>query len=275
MSSQSSNSRRLHRAPRSRYNDYADQQAREREYDVYCERVEREIQEQQEQHKQQPQWNSIYIPVIPSDLATQFHEDDEALSITTKEQIAYLFESEMHFGQVSRVDMVSSFSHAGRPIQSAFVHFFNINKAYREQLTMTGGNLEVHSYSSSLGQFKRFVSYKTHAPRFISIKINHKPIPNLHPNELDKLNVEQLIAKITAMQTLIDEQTAKLASLMPVVMNTPTGPMSNEPMTKSVNGPLSKPSKPVKPDIMVASANELAHLSAMASRMSSEFLATL
>ena len=75
------------------------------------------------------------------------------------------------------------------------------------------------------------------------------------------------MAKITAMQTLIDEQTAKLAELMPVVMNAPTKPMSCEPM--SCEGLSSKP------DIMVASANELAHLSNMASQMATKFLATL
>jgi hypothetical protein len=130
-------------------------------------------------------WSSIYIPVIPSDLGM----DNGDIRYTNEDELAELFEDQLKIGRVSRVDFVNKAAPgADYQIKSAYVHF---DCWYDNQTTTI-----IRKTISDKGEFwcngfyDGFEFCRFERGRFITFKINHKPIPVASAD----MNVHQLAA---------------------------------------------------------------------------------
>jgi len=156
-------------------------------------------------------WSSIYIPVLPSDLGV----DNGDVRYTNQDELAELFEDHLKIGRVSRVDFVNkSPPGADRQIRSAYVHF---DYWYDNQTA----NL-IRKTISDKGEFwcngfyDGFEFCRFERGRFVTFKINHKPIPAATAD----MNVHQLAASVKYLEEknaeldlLYENSSANVASM--------------------------------------------------------------
>ena len=149
-------------------------------------------------------WSSIYIPVIPSDLAFDATVQD-VYDLQTEDGLRRFFEKNMSLGTVSRVDFVSkSVTDSTATVRSAHVHFESWSdcpaaRHVREQIDCTGEFFVKGHYDGY--NFVRF-----HNRRFMVLKVNRNPIPEANP----EANVHQLSARIVDLETQLEQLKAKL-----------------------------------------------------------------
>lgn len=148
-------------------------------------------------------WLSIYIPVIPADIAMS----GDSESLHSESGLKFFFENKLELGEVSRVDFVSrTLVDSDMSVRSAYVHFrsWNSNRAathVREQIDARG-EFKCDGYYEDR-QFKRFSSPR----RFMVFKMNKSPIPEANPDA----NIHQLAARNAQLEALVAELEAKLS----------------------------------------------------------------
>lgn len=157
-----------------------------------------------------PSWKSIYVPSIPHDLAI------DGNSMTKEETIRDYFENKLKLGVINRVDMVCRQSGAASNIvsTSAFVHFERLNDDQESQFRFAeieNGAYKANGYKSADNKYQFFVRTSTRASGipFISIKVNHKPLPAA----VETLNVHQLVAMKNEMEKRMMEMERENAEL--------------------------------------------------------------
>lgn len=142
-------------------------------------------------------WTSIYIPLLPTDLTM----DNGDVRFSDVREIENLFEENLKIGKVSRVDITSKIiPGSNREVRSAYVHFENWN----DNVTTN----TVRNRIDAVGDYKCYGFYdgfefrKFDNEKFITFKVNHKPIPAA---DVD-LNIHQL----AAAKEFLDKRVAEL-----------------------------------------------------------------
>lgn len=146
----------------------------------------------------QSTWMSIYIPVLPPNLQTH-----PSMIYDTEENLKHFFEFELLLGKVSRIDFVErpAVESGRKPIRSAYVHF--------EHWYNTRSNTNIRSSIDESGSFvcNGYYFNTDLTPfmnnRFLTFKINHKPIAAV-PNP-SSMNVHQLVAAAEALAARVSE----------------------------------------------------------------------
>ena len=143
-------------------------------------------------------WDSLYIPFLPNDLSI----DNGDVRYNDQASFAELFEDQMRIGKISRIDFVSK-NVAGREIRSAYVHFDHwydnsVSKNIR-------GIISNRSEFTCHGYYDGFEFRNFDMRRFMTFKVNHKPIPSVSTD----LNVHQLASAKEAL----DKRVAELEEL--------------------------------------------------------------
>jgi hypothetical protein len=165
-------------------------------------------------------WNSIYIPTIPQDLMI----DD--ISCTTVDGLTNYFENKICVGKVRRVDLITK-PRGNYTLLAAFIHFdewFPESDKMRNHLNhpKTNGEFKLGGYfSKSLNHFVNFYSSQNSSfHRFLCVKINKTPIPEIAPMDASDLNIHQLVHSlelaretIANNEKLIAEQNDRIAEL--------------------------------------------------------------
>jgi hypothetical protein len=146
------------------------------------------------------EWSSIYIPIIPSDLST----DNCDVQYNTEETMKELFESHLKIGKVCRIDFITkAIPNGDRLSKCAYVHF---DKWYDNTTTnLIRKTITTKGEFNCTGYYKGFEFIKFDNNRYISFKINHKPIPAV----TEDMNIHQLSARVT----MLEEQNAQLEKL--------------------------------------------------------------
>lgn len=161
-------------------------------------------------------WTSLYIPVVPSDLAIG------DLVMDSEMAFQHYFEYMLPIGKVSRVDFVSKPSRDGSySVTSAFVHFstlFDQSSVYRdvcEDLARTD-DVRLAGGASAFDGFPLFFVSATDESRkrFITIKVNKTPIKRAA--EIPK-NIHQIINNYGLMESIISDQNAQIEELSALV----------------------------------------------------------
>jgi hypothetical protein len=157
-------------------------------------------------------WMSIYIPVIPNDLSISSGSTVASFKLG---DLQSLIENKLRLGKVKRVDFVSrphSMEHC--EVQSAFVHFeswYDLPYAAKVRDAMNAsGSYRQKGYLDKDG-FVAFVAPTEEGTvgRFLTFKINHKPIPDVKP----EMNIEQLAAANAQMAKALEDKAARIAEL--------------------------------------------------------------
>jgi hypothetical protein len=152
----------------------------------------------------QGDWTSIYMPVLPADLAM----DNGDVKYNDEASLSAFFEDELKIGQVSRVDFVTRIIPGQETtVRSAYVHFDhwydnNITKTVRKTI-QARGEFVCHGY------YNGFDFCKFDRSRFITFKVNYKPIPTADAS----LNIHQLAAAKEALEKRVAELEARNAEL--------------------------------------------------------------
>jgi len=152
-------------------------------------------------------WKSIYIPVLPTDLAF----DGDGVDLNE------LIENHLKLGRVKRIDITKrKLGESEKDTYAAYVHF--------EYWTDNQETLRVRKFIDKTGEFQcrgfydGFRMKRFDHNRFLAFKVNHKPIPdadgslNIHQltaanKGLEKENVD-LRAEMVAMHTdMVTKQT--------------------------------------------------------------------
>jgi hypothetical protein len=154
---------------------------------------------------------SLYIPTLSSDLMLN------GKPFCTEVAIKDFFENLYLFGKVSRVDIATRPVSSGTHMKCAFVHFSRwsaYGERYREAL-LSEGKLQFHDagfYNDDRTvQRHRFYSPSTGQYRYIVVKINRTPIPEIAPLAAEQMNVHQLVDNYKRLEKKLAELEAKLA----------------------------------------------------------------
>ena len=151
------------------------------------------------------EWNSIYIPFVPEDLEM----DNGDMRYSAHDTLSEFFEDQLKIGQVDRIDF-STRTISGREdkkVRSAYVHF---NHWYNNRTALL-----VRKTICDKGEFMcngfydGFEFCKFDRNRYITFKVNYKPIPTV----TEDLNIHQLVAAKTNLEVRIAELEAKVAEL--------------------------------------------------------------
>lgn len=146
---------------------------------------------------QDGEWSSIYIPVIPSDLTM----DNGDMRYNEHDTLVEFFEDQLKIGEVSRIDFMSkTVPGTDREARCAYVHF---DKWYDNQTAkLVRKTIAAKGEFSCNGFYDGFEFRKFERSRFITLKVNHKPIPAA----TDDMNIHQLAARVK----VLEEQNARL-----------------------------------------------------------------
>ena len=154
---------------------------------------------------------SLYIPTLSSDLMLN------GKPFCTQEYIKDFFENLYFFGEVSRVDIATRPLSSGTHMKCAFVHFSRWSawgEGYRKAL-LSEGTLRFHDAGfyndDGTVQKHRFYSQTTGQYRYIVVKINKTPIPEIAPLAAEQMNVHQLVDNYNRLEKKLAEMEAKLA----------------------------------------------------------------
>jgi hypothetical protein len=143
------------------------------------------------------EWSSIYIPVIPSDLTM----DNGDMRYNEHDTLVEFFEDQLKIGEVSRIDFMSkTVPGTDREARCAYVHF---DKWYDNQTSkLVRKTISSKGEFSCNGFYDGFEFRKFERSRFITLKVNHKPIPAA----TEDMNIHQLAARVK----MLEEQNARL-----------------------------------------------------------------
>ena len=152
----------------------------------------------------QDAWTSIYIPVLPADLEM----DNGDMRYNENDTLCEFFEDQLKIGRVSRIDFMDKSipgqHYVGR---CAYVHF---DAWYdNEVANMVRQNIDEKGEFWCNGYYDGYEFCKFDRNRFITLKVNHKPIP-VAPVDM---NVHQIAAANTALEARVkelEEQNAEL-----------------------------------------------------------------
>jgi hypothetical protein len=161
------------------------------------------------------EWTSLYISIVPEDLAIVFSAFDTA-NYNNEEALAAFFEYGLKIGKVSRIDFMSKPVHGSdRQLRCAYVHFdhwFNNQTSSNVRKTINGkGEFSCNGFHDGFA-FRRFQN-----GRYLNLKVNHKPIPAVTAD----LNIHQLAAANAAMAQRIVELEEQLMAMQPVPLSVP------------------------------------------------------
>lgn len=153
-------------------------------------------------------WTSLYLPFIPKDLEL------DGVPMISEEPMKQYFENLLQLGKVSRIDFITKESKHDPSALSAFIHFENwyeSGESLRQALDDLG-EYKLFGYSYYDGRYGNdFKSSKNqHMKRFITVKINKTPIPEVP--EVPK-NMHQIVNNYGLMEKLIEEQKQKIEEL--------------------------------------------------------------
>jgi len=151
-------------------------------------------------------WRSIYIPVVPNDLAIDGAEVD----------LTYMFEDQLKVGRISRIDYVTRIlPDSEKEVRSAYIHFEywcdNLDVGRIRKFMNEAGEFHCRGYYNGF-DFLRFDNN-----RFLALKINHKPIPeadgslNIHQLNAIKIALEQENSDLRAELEALHEQNVLMA----------------------------------------------------------------
>jgi hypothetical protein len=174
-------------------------------------------------------WSSIYIPILPKDIATASNSNEEFQS---EDGLKQFFETTLKLGEVSRVDFVSRSLQdtSASTVRSAYIHFkswfdTNSTRTIRQQIECSG-EYRLKGYFENLNDKHEYKSFKNN--RFLVLKMNKTPIPEANP----EANVHQLAARNKELEERVAELEAKIRQLEEEKNSAPMvsdkGPMTME-----------------------------------------------
>ena len=130
-------------------------------------------------------WTSIYIPVLPVDLTM----DNGDMRYNEEDSLRWFFQNQLKIGEVSRVDFASKIvPGTDRTTRCAYVHFANWFDNRTTQVVRK--TIAEKGEFSCNGYYDGFEFCRFERGRYITFKVNHKPIPAA----TEDMNVHQLAA---------------------------------------------------------------------------------
>lgn len=155
-------------------------------------------------------WSSIYIPVLPKDIATASKSNED---FQTEEGLKQFFETVLKIGEVSRIDFVSRSlqDSSASTVRSAYIHFktwldSNVTRTVRQQIECSG-EYRLKGYIENINDKHEYKSFKNN--RFLVLKMNKTPIPEANP----EANIHQLAARNKELEDRVAELEAKIRQL--------------------------------------------------------------
>lgn len=155
-------------------------------------------------------WMSIYIPMIPDNMLVS---NGNGFTSFKTSDLQICIEQKLRLGKVKRVDFVTR-QQDDKNIQSAFVHFehwFDLPYATKVRDAMNADGVYRQKGYLDNGAFNAFVAFGDNGPvpRYLTFKINHKPIADATP----EMNLEQYVAANALMSKAIEDKDKKIAEL--------------------------------------------------------------
>lgn len=145
-------------------------------------------------------WTSLYIPRIPENL--QFEHSEGS---TQTQMLMWIFEEVLRVGRVKRIEYIRRETNKEQDVlvHSAFIHFdywcdnYDAhclrNTLEKHEAWKMNGRFPYHRQNS---QFEILDSNGNRKPHYITLKINHAPIPDADP----MLNVHQLAVAKSSLE---------------------------------------------------------------------------
>jgi hypothetical protein len=171
-------------------------------------------------------WNSLYIPLIPNSMSL-LHPDGTIRAFQPKHLQSFI-ENDLQLGKVSRIDFIDRKIDNVGTVKAVFIHFEHWNDNSTVANLRNTLNSQEHSRQHGYYDGKYFHKFIVRnengdkVPGYFAFKINHKPIPEVAPTEL---NMSQLVAankvlteKMAERDAEIRRLTEALALLQPVVV---------------------------------------------------------
>jgi hypothetical protein len=159
-------------------------------------------------------WNSLYIPLIPNSMSL-LHPDGTIRMFQPKHLQSFI-ENDIQLGKVSRIDFIDRKIDNVGTVKAVFIHFehWNDNAA----VTNLRNTLNAQDHSRQHGYydgkyFHKFIVRNENGdkvPGYFAFKINHKPIPEVAPTEL---NMSQLVAANKVLTEKMAERDAEIRRL--------------------------------------------------------------
>jgi hypothetical protein len=159
-------------------------------------------------------WNSLYIPLIPNSMSLM-HPDGTIRAFQPKHLQSFI-ENDLQLGKVSRIDFIDRKIDNVGTVKAVFIHFehWNDNVA----VTNLRNTLNAQDHSRQHGYydgkyFHKFIVRNENGdkvPGYFAFKINHKPIPEVAPTEL---NMSQLVAANKVLTEKMAERDAEILRL--------------------------------------------------------------
>lgn len=173
-------------------------------------------------------WMSIYIPIIPDNMLVS---TGNGFTSFGPSDLQWCIEDKLRLGKVKRVDFVTR-QQDNREIQSAFVHFdswYDLPYAAKVRDAMNADGCYRQKGYLENGAFVSFVAFGEDGPvpRFLTFKINHKPIPDAKP----EMNPAQIAAANDALIKILAERDAKITELEAILMGQSAFVDDKGPMT--------------------------------------------
>ena len=154
-------------------------------------------------------YKSLYIPVLPKDMMI------DGKPLFDESSLIDFFENKRMLGKVSRVDYVTKMMPNNVTKVSVFIHFsewYENSSSILKYLNQVGEyKITGYYYNSFINDFRLIVSdKKPEVCRFISVKINRTPIPEV---KIPEPNVSQLVANNKFMEEVIETQKKKMEEM--------------------------------------------------------------
>ena len=170
-------------------------------------------------------WNSLYIPLIPNSMSLL--NPDGTIRTFQPKHLQSFIENDLQLGKVSRIDFIDRKIDNVGTVKAVFIHFENWND--NATVTNLRNTLNTQEHARQHGyydgkHFHKFIVRNENGdkvPGYFAFKINHKPIPEVAPTEL---NMSQLVAANKVLSEKMAERDAEilrlteaLALLQPIV----------------------------------------------------------
>lgn len=159
-------------------------------------------------------WNSLYIPLIPNSMSL-LHPDGTIRMFQPKHLQSFI-ENDLQLGKVSRIDFIDRKIDNVGTVKAVFIHFEHWND--NATVTNLRNTLNTQEHSRQHGyydgkHFHKFIVRNENGdrvPGYFAFKINHKPIPEVAPTEL---NMSQLVAANKVLTEKMAERDAEILRL--------------------------------------------------------------
>jgi len=169
--------------------------------------------------------NSLYIPVLPTDMVLQGKQ------LFDEESMKEFFEK-MNWGKVSRVDYVSKPITNNNTRVSAFIHFEELYSTGKLHMSsLADGELQevkIDGYNDGYNRHFIYSANNHRLKRYFAVRINKTPIKEV---KVPDLNIHQLIASNEFMENLIEQQKCRIAELEAELSNYKSSFNESLPMT--------------------------------------------